>query len=152
MLNIYFLWCPYTVEILLKSSYEKNAELLIFLSECLCNTEGSEGVACENDSGKCTCKPNVVGDKCDQCSAGFFGFPSCQGNFQWTVWFSQYSTIAWLLNKHNSKNKKSTFKKSRDYLKNSPLLFSWEYGMWWQSAAIAKLELFLTEWSCSYIV
>ena len=44
---------------------------------CECNAEGSESTQCA-ENGKCTCKPNVTGDKCDQCADGYNGFPTCQ--------------------------------------------------------------------------
>ena len=33
---------------------------------------GSLGSTCDQDTGVCTCKPNVIGDKCDRCAEGFF--------------------------------------------------------------------------------
>ena len=30
-----------------------------------------------NHNGICTCKPNVSGDKCDQCQDGYINFPNC---------------------------------------------------------------------------
>ena len=30
---------------------------------------------------KCSCKSNVVGENCDQCVDGFYGFPNCQSRF-----------------------------------------------------------------------
>ena len=44
-------------------------------AECLCNEEGSIGIACDENSGKCTCKENMTGDKCDRVDDGFYGFP-----------------------------------------------------------------------------
>ena len=46
---------------------------------CSCNEGGSLDNSCDVGTGKCTCLPNVVGDKCDKCGPGFFGFPNCQG-------------------------------------------------------------------------
>ena len=53
---------------------------------CGCNEFGSENSTC-NDWGVCTCKCNVEGDKCDHCSAGYFGLSSvsihtCHGIIQ----------------------------------------------------------------------
>ena len=42
----------------------------------MCNAEGSEDNTCD-ENGKCFCNTNVVGDKCDQCNAGFVEFPAC---------------------------------------------------------------------------
>ena len=45
---------------------------------CECNAEGSVSTACEN--GKCTCKPNITGDKCDKVEPGYYDFPDPKGN------------------------------------------------------------------------
>lgn len=47
----------------------------------MCNEEGSRDVSCDDDTGKCICKTNVIGDKCDFCSPGFHRFPQCSGWF-----------------------------------------------------------------------
>ena len=47
--------------------------------ECLCDVDGSVDTSCTDDAGVCTCIANVSGDKCDACSTGWYGFPSCQG-------------------------------------------------------------------------
>ena len=39
---------------------------------CGCNVTGSTGSTCDQLSGVCTCKPNVVGDKCDTCMPGYY--------------------------------------------------------------------------------
>ena len=58
--------------------------------ECVCNSDGSTSLDCDEDYGNCSCKegfagikchecmPNVVGNKCDTCEPSFFDFPSCQ--------------------------------------------------------------------------
>ena len=53
--------------------------LHLFLLACECNEEGSVGIECDEASGKCTCKENVIGDKCTQCATEFWGFSDCQG-------------------------------------------------------------------------
>ena len=49
----------------------------IYVIACECNAEGSEALTCDDGSGKCGCKENVVGDKCSQCEAEHFAFPTC---------------------------------------------------------------------------
>ena len=38
----------------------------------------SNGITC-NDNGVCSCKANIINDKCDACNTGFFNFPTCEG-------------------------------------------------------------------------
>ena len=45
---------------------------------CECNPDGSQDSTCTDD-GKCSCKPNFTGDKCDMCAEGFFNFQKCEG-------------------------------------------------------------------------
>ena len=45
---------------------------------CECNEDGSETTQCDQD-GKCTCKPNITGDKCDQSEPGYYDFPDPKG-------------------------------------------------------------------------
>ena len=53
-------------------------QFFILPSECECNPDGSMDQNCDDTTGKCTCKEHIVGDKCDQCASGFFGYPQCQ--------------------------------------------------------------------------
>ena len=48
---------------------------LLSLSECLCHAEGSVDIDCTEDTGRCTCKPNIVGEKCDKAAPGYYNFP-----------------------------------------------------------------------------
>ena len=56
--------------------------LCFIFTDCDCNPEGSNGVECDIRHGKCVCKSNIFGDKCDRCFDGFYGFPDCQRRFQ----------------------------------------------------------------------
>ena len=40
--------------------------------ECNCHQDGSVDGNC-NDTGKCVCKPDFDGDKCNTCAKGYFG-------------------------------------------------------------------------------
>ena len=53
----------------------------IFFSECNCQNEGSKSLTCDKRYGMCGCKSNIIGDKCDKCIDGFFGFPNCQSKW-----------------------------------------------------------------------
>ena len=45
---------------------------------CKCDEQGSLTELCDDD-GKCDCKPNIVGEKCDACLDQFYSFPQCKG-------------------------------------------------------------------------
>ena len=47
---------------------------LFLLLECECNAEGSVDLNCDAE-GKCTCKENITGDKCDEVVPGYYDFP-----------------------------------------------------------------------------
>ncbi|KAF2985215.1 hypothetical protein EK904_007529 [Melospiza melodia maxima] len=55
-------------------------------TECRCDVSGTlSGVAeCQQENGQCYCKPNVCGDSCDTCEAGYYALEKknyfgCQG-------------------------------------------------------------------------
>ncbi|KAL1456234.1 hypothetical protein WDU94_000979 [Cyamophila willieti] len=41
---------------------------------CDCDLTGSISGLCDSQGGTCTCKPNVVGRRCDRCAPGTYGF------------------------------------------------------------------------------
>ncbi|XP_046984371.1 laminin subunit beta-1 isoform X1 [Schistocerca americana] len=41
---------------------------------CQCDPTGSVSAICSELGGACTCKPNVVGRRCDRCAPGTYGF------------------------------------------------------------------------------
>ncbi|CAH1103667.1 unnamed protein product [Psylliodes chrysocephalus] len=41
---------------------------------CQCDPHGSVSKLCDPNGGFCTCKPNVVGRRCDRCAPGTYGF------------------------------------------------------------------------------
>ncbi|XP_074640335.1 laminin subunit alpha-like [Tubulanus polymorphus] len=45
---------------------------------CDCNIDGSLSFDCEEFSGQCQCKSNIIGRTCSKCKTGFYGFPNCQ--------------------------------------------------------------------------
>ena len=55
-----------------------NLESMYSKIACECNEDGSETTQCDQD-GKCTCKPNITGDKCDQSEPGYYDFPDPKG-------------------------------------------------------------------------
>ncbi|NXJ11488.1 LAMB3 protein, partial [Odontophorus gujanensis] len=47
---------------------------------CACNVLGTrQGVPCDDETGSCSCLPNVVGTDCDQCAAGHWDMASGRG-------------------------------------------------------------------------
>ena len=50
---------------------------------CDCDEDGSRDVSCDDDTGKCSCKASIIGDKCNFCTQGYYGFPHCTGIFFW---------------------------------------------------------------------
>ena len=61
-----------------------------YISDCGCNSEGSTSLQCSS-TGKCNCKSNIDGNKCDTCKSSYFGFPSCSGKIFW-----QYKITYWI--------------------------------------------------------
>ena len=61
---------------------DKITYFLLF-SECLCVDEGSEGCTCTEKEGICHCKPNIEGDKCDQCKPSYWSYPTCLGKHKY---------------------------------------------------------------------
>ena len=55
----------------------------IYFTDCKCNERGSVSKSCDNNTGRCTCKPNIVGAKCDQCDDGYYGWswPDCERKY-----------------------------------------------------------------------
>ena len=49
-------------------------------SACNCNEDGSVDQNC-NARGKCTCKENVIGDKCDQIVEAFYDITDPKGTY-----------------------------------------------------------------------
>lgn len=48
-------------------------------SKCLCSEAGSLSSVCDPVTGRCECRPDMRGDSCDQCAAGFWISPTgCQ--------------------------------------------------------------------------
>uniref|UniRef100_A0A3Q1FWK3 Laminin, alpha 5 n=1 Tax=Acanthochromis polyacanthus TaxID=80966 RepID=A0A3Q1FWK3_9TELE len=45
---------------------------------CGCSTVGSLPEVCDA-SGRCLCKPEFQGPRCEQCRSGFHSYPNCQG-------------------------------------------------------------------------
>ncbi|CAF0941718.1 unnamed protein product [Rotaria sordida] len=47
---------------------------------CICDVRGSTdpNSQCEPYGGQCSCKPNVIGRRCNRCRTGYWGFPNCR--------------------------------------------------------------------------
>ncbi|XP_054836950.1 laminin subunit beta-3 [Eublepharis macularius] len=47
--------------------------------DCACNILGSRKMPCDDETGRCFCLPNVVGDKCDKCAVNHWKIASGEG-------------------------------------------------------------------------
>jgi len=45
--------------------------------QCNCDSTYTLG-SCEPTTGRCYCKPQYTGDRCDRCSPGYYDFPACK--------------------------------------------------------------------------
>lgn len=52
----------------------KRSQTYRFVSACQCDATGSVSKLCDPNGGYCTCKPNVVGRRCDRCAPGTYDF------------------------------------------------------------------------------
>lgn len=43
---------------------------------CACESDFTDGT-CEDLTGRCYCRPNFTGERCDACAEGYTGFPHC---------------------------------------------------------------------------
>ncbi|XP_014252287.1 laminin subunit alpha [Cimex lectularius] len=46
--------------------------------KCGCNPEGSKHHYCAPFGGQCECRDFVIGRRCEECKAGYYGFPNCK--------------------------------------------------------------------------
>ena len=61
--------------------------------DCKCDLEGSNGTNCDYD-GKCICKNDVIGDKCNSCADGLYGFPQCtQGRLLCKIFHIEHNAL-----------------------------------------------------------
>ncbi|KAG8566984.1 hypothetical protein GDO81_013453 [Engystomops pustulosus] len=54
---------------------------LVGCEECDCSKIGLQNItqpACDTQTGQCTCKPNIMGRRCEKCAPGFYGYPNCR--------------------------------------------------------------------------
>lgn len=51
------------------------------LPGCSCESAFTDGT-CEDLTGRCYCRPNFTGERCDACAEGFVGFPQCSREAQ----------------------------------------------------------------------
>ena len=78
-------------ELRIKIFFKKKCfNVLHIFTDCKCNERGSVSKSCDAHTGSCTCKPHIVGAKCDQCDEGYYGWswPDCQCNYFFTNIFS----------------------------------------------------------------
>ena len=49
--------------------------------ECACTGAGALSDTCDQITGQCQCQPGFSGRVCDQCDAGYYGYPNCTSKF-----------------------------------------------------------------------
>ena len=64
--------------VILKSTLIQIQFSAFFEIVCGCDSNGSTTLQC-NANGKCNCQVGYSGDKCNQCAADYFGYPTCKG-------------------------------------------------------------------------
>ncbi len=47
-------------------------------SDCNCDPSGTEEGTCDKETGECLCREGYSGERCDQCSQLFWGYPDCK--------------------------------------------------------------------------
>ena len=66
-----------SVKIILWTAIEIN----LFLA-CACSTDyGAVDEECRREDGQCSCKAGFAGRQCEQCAAGYYQYPYCEGMF-----------------------------------------------------------------------
>ena len=56
------------------------ANVFSYQLDCKCDPFGAVG-HCHPISGVCECNDGFSGKTCNECSEGYYGFPSCTSNF-----------------------------------------------------------------------
>ena len=68
-------------------------------ADCQCDPTGSLSAVCEGQGGRCECKPNVIGRRCDQCAPGTYGFgpAGCIGKWRGiTIYHYSFTTCKYV--------------------------------------------------------
>ena len=67
-------------------------KFLSWLLECDCKKSGTTDLICGKSNGKCLCKHNVDGEKCERCKHGFYDHPKCEKSKSFIDFFCNYLT------------------------------------------------------------
>ena len=65
-------------EMNLGMSLEFLSKFMFCILECDCQKTGTTDLICGKSNGKCICKDNVGGEKCERCKHGFYDHPKCE--------------------------------------------------------------------------
>ena len=69
ILVVQHLWIPLNANVSLNKCSQCHLSKSYFydISACDCSKAGSNSMSCDQTTGKCLCKENVIGQKCDRC-------------------------------------------------------------------------------------
>ncbi len=76
---------------------------------------GSMSSSCHHDNGQCSCRPNVIGRRCERCAAGYAGLDEsgCKSTFSiimiYLIAVFSYGGIIFCIVQHHPKIKTTTF-------------------------------------------
>jgi len=62
------------IKIVFRFTFANRCSICIFKTECQCDIRGiASNDGCNQETGDCSCKRNVIGQNCDQCAPQHFG-------------------------------------------------------------------------------
>ena len=56
-----------------------DVNLFVWFAACNCDSYGSLGESCDQETGQCDCRFNFQGLMCEKCKEGLYNYPNCEG-------------------------------------------------------------------------